>query len=101
MLEETNGGSMDERGELPAKTPMNNALGGGEGKADVALVETSVPDVYLATGNLSVLGTHVVPLTFDAGVTRSKVKDAAAMAVGGANVAAQVVNGLNMARGLV
>ncbi|WP_166503548.1 hypothetical protein [Modestobacter italicus] len=60
-----------------------------------------MPGVYLASGDLSVLGTHVVPLTFDPGAAKSKAADVAAMAVGGASLAAQVAHGINSARGLV
>src|SRR5215218_9315099 len=91
---------MDAHVDLWNETPGTNAVGGEE-QAAVALAETSVSGVYLASGDLSVLGTHVVPLTFDAGAARSKAADAAAMAVGGANVVAQVAHGLNTARGLV
>lgn len=92
---------MDGRIELPGETPMTDAVDDGENEAAVALVETSVSGLYLATGDLSTLGTHVVPLTFDAGGTRSSDADAAAISVGGANVAAQVAHGVNTARGLV
>lgn len=67
----------------------------------VALVETSVPGLFLASGELSVLGTHVMPLTFDTGGARSKTVERAAVAAGAANLIAQIANGVNMARGLV
>jgi hypothetical protein len=82
-------------------TPGTDGVDGGQDRAAVALVETSVPGLYLASGDLSVLGTHVVPLTFDAGAARSKAADVAAMTVGGANLAAQAAHGVNTARGLV
>ena len=92
---------MDASIDPQGQTPLNDALDGGEAQAAVALVETSVPGLFLASGELSVLGTHVVPLTFDAGAARSRAADAAAVAVGGAGVVAQVAHGINSARGLV
>jgi|tagenome__1003787_1003787.scaffolds.fasta_scaffold20851593_2 hypothetical protein len=91
---------MDGRVDRRNETPEPDGAG-GEDRSAIALVETSAPGIYLASGDLSVLGTHVVPLTFDAGAARSKATDVAAMAVGGASVAAQVVDGVNKARGLV
>ena len=92
---------MGKHVDISGASPGTGAVDRGEDSPAVTLVETSVSGVYLASGDLSVLGTHIVPLTFDAGVARSKAADVAAMAVGGANVAAQVANGINMARGLV
>lgn len=92
---------MDGRVDIKGADPGTDTLDGGEDRVAVSLVETSVPGIYLASGDLSVLGTHVMPLTFDARATRSKAADVAAMAVGGASVAAQVAQGINSARGLV
>jgi hypothetical protein len=92
---------MDGHVDMWDETPGTDAVDGGEDGAAVALIETSVSGVYLASGDLSVLGTHVVPLTFDAGAARSKATDVAAMAVGGASMAAQVAHGINSARGLI
>jgi hypothetical protein len=91
---------MDAHVELRGETAVGDAVDRGERTA-VALAETSVSGVYLASGDLSVLGTHVLPLTFDAGAAPPKGADAVAMAAGGANMVAQVVNGINSARGLV
>src|SRR3954466_4021247 len=92
---------MDAHVDLGDETPGMDAVHGAEERAAVALIETSVSGVYLASGDLSVLGTHVGPLTFDAGAAKAKAADVAAMAVGGASVAAQVAHGINSARGLV
>jgi hypothetical protein len=91
---------MDAHVDLWDETAGTDAVGDKD-RAAVALVETSVSGVYLASGDLSVFGSHVVPLTFDAGAARSKAADVAAMAMGGASVAAQVAHGINSARGLV
>ena len=74
---------------------------GGDAPTPVTIVETSVSGAYIASGDLSVLGTHVVALTFDAAAARSKSTNAAAVAVGGAGLAAQVLNGINTGRGQV
>jgi hypothetical protein len=92
---------MGEHVDMWGATPGMDGVDGGQDRAAVALVETPVPGLYLASGDLSVLGTHVVPLTFDAGAARSKAADVAAMTVGGASLAAQVAHGVNTARGLV
>lgn len=91
---------MDAQVDLGDETAVADAVDDGERTA-VALAETSVSGVYLASGDLSVLGTHVMPLTFDAGGARSGGADAAAIAIGSANVVAQIANGINAARGLV
>ncbi|MGY2001706.1 hypothetical protein [Blastococcus sp. SYSU DS1024] len=92
---------MDAHVDMWDEKPGTDAVHRAEDQAAVALVETSVPGLYLASGDLSVLGTHVVPLTFDAGAARSKATNVAAKTVGGANLAAQVAHGINSARGLV
>ncbi|MGY1827023.1 hypothetical protein [Blastococcus sp. SYSU DS0541] len=91
---------MDAHVDLWNGAPEPDAPG-SEDQTDIALVETSVPGLYLASGDLSVLGTHVAPLTFAPPPARSKATDRAAMAVGGASLAAQVAHAVNVARGLV
>lgn len=86
---------------LQDESSLTDAPDGGEAQTAVALVETSVPGLFLASGELSVLGTHVVPLTFDAGAARSRGTGTAAVAVSGAGLVAQVADGINSARGLV
>ena len=70
------------------ETPAEEGPDGTDQEAAVELVETSEPGLFLATGDLSVFGTDVVPLTLDAGRSRTSGVDKAAVGAGGAKAAA-------------
>ncbi len=65
------------------------------------LVETAEAEVFLATGDLSLLDADVVPLTFDPSSRDGSLTDSAAIATGAVNAGAQILHGIQGARGLV